>query len=266
MERIAIHTATLGGMATDIAFLQGGSTYGRLRTAIINASQRVCGNRFGRGWLRPGTARPIDDALRKDLVHTLQAFAIDFAEINTLMLASSSVKARLQGTGTLNSLAARELGLSGVAARASGVAHDARTLWPAGAYQAFPLPMVTEPQGDCAARMCVRMRETQASVSWLLARLQDTALNLCTPTPPNNPAQAALLQANTLCVSVVEGVRGAVVHMLETDSQGTLVHYKVQDPSLTNWFGVAQAVRNNGISDFPICNKSFDLSYCGNDL
>jgi Ni,Fe-hydrogenase III large subunit len=67
-------------------------------------------------------------------------------------------------------------------------------------------------------------------------------------------------------VSLIEGVRGPVVQVLETSPQGRLLHYKVQDPSLSNWFGLAMAVRDNEISDFPICNKSFDLSYCGNDL
>jgi Ni,Fe-hydrogenase III large subunit len=67
-------------------------------------------------------------------------------------------------------------------------------------------------------------------------------------------------------VSVVEGTRGPVLQVLETDAHGALLHYKMQDPSMPNWFGLAMAVRENAISDFPICNKSFDLSYCGNDL
>jgi Ni,Fe-hydrogenase III large subunit len=69
-----------------------------------------------------------------------------------------------------------------------------------------------------------------------------------------------------LCVSLREGFRGPALQVVETDAQGGLLHYKVQDPSLLNWFGLALALRNNEISDFPICNKSFDLSYCGNDL
>jgi Ni,Fe-hydrogenase III large subunit len=67
-------------------------------------------------------------------------------------------------------------------------------------------------------------------------------------------------------LALVEGWRGEVIHCLETDARGALAHYKVQDPSLRNWMGLAIAMRQNEISDFPICNKSFDLSYCGNDL
>ncbi|ABD70989.1 NADH-ubiquinone oxidoreductase, chain 49kDa [Rhodoferax ferrireducens T118] len=265
MERIAMHLATLGGMATDIAFLQGGATYGRLRTAIINASQRVCGNRFGRGWIRPGQAKPLSEALQQDLTRTLRAFAPDFTQINQLMLAARSVQARLHGTGTVSQQAALDLGLTGPVARASGVALDHRTQWPGAAYGHAPLPMVTEPDGDCWARMRLRMREVDASLAWLLQLLGDTTLNLSQAGQAQSSTPAAL-QAEALCVSLVEGTRGPVLQVLETSAKGELRHYKVQDPSTANWFGLAFAMRDNAISDFPICNKSFDLSYCGNDL
>jgi Ni,Fe-hydrogenase III large subunit len=110
--------------------------------------------------------------------------------------------------------------------------------------------------------MKLRMREIDESVRWLTQVLQASMFDL------GAPALAAVgpLWPDTLCVSVREGFRGPVVQALETGADGRLVHYKVQDPSLLNWFGLALAVRDNEISDFPICNKSFDLSYCGNDL
>ncbi len=264
MERIAMHVGTLNGLATDVAFLQGGGTYGRLRTAIINATQRVCGNRFGRGWVRPGRARGLTEALRQDLRQTLAAFARDFTEINELMLASLSVKARFQGTGVVSKKTAQELGLVGVVARASGVETDTRVQLAGRVYERFPAELITESAGDCWARMSQRMREVDASVHWLLTVLGDTALDLSGSTPPEAIAQS--LAPETLCISLIEGTRGPVVQVLETSSQGQLLHYKVQDPSLPNWFGLAMALRDNDISDFPICNKSFDLSYCGNDL
>ncbi|PKO26359.1 MAG: hydrogenase [Betaproteobacteria bacterium HGW-Betaproteobacteria-5] len=264
MERIAMHVATLNGLATDVAFLQGGGTYGRLRTAIINATQRVCGNRFGRGWLRPGRARELSEVLRQDLIQTLTAFARDFTEINELMLASLSVKARFQGTGIVSTKTAQELGLVGVVARASGVEIDTRVQLPGRVYERFPAELITESSGDCWARMKQRMREADASVQWLLKVLGDTALDLSGSAAPD--ALGKPLAPETLCLSLIEGTRGPVVQVLETSSQGQLLHYKVQDPSLPNWFGLAMALRDNDISDFPICNKSFDLSYCGNDL
>ena len=265
MERIAIHVATLNGLATDIAFLQGTGTYGRLRTAVINASQRVSGNRFGRGWLRPWRTKGLNEALRQDVRQTLTDFARDLGGINDLMRSALSVKARFQGTGVVSTQAARDLGLLGVAGRASGVAQDVRSQLPGRLYERLPIEMPVETSGDCWARMIVRMREIDASLAWLFRVLDDQTLDLS----GSHDAPIALdakLRPETLCVSVIEGVRGPVVQVLETSVQGALLHYKVQDPSLPNWFGLAMAVRDNGISDFPICNKSFDLSYCGNDL
>jgi Ni,Fe-hydrogenase III large subunit len=98
LERIAMHLVALTGLSTDIAFLQGGATYGRLRTAIINATMRVCGSRFGRGWLRPGGVRHgITPALRADLLKTLSDFSRDFSEVNALVLSARSVQSRFQG-------------------------------------------------------------------------------------------------------------------------------------------------------------------------
>jgi Ni,Fe-hydrogenase III large subunit len=266
LERIAMHLATLAGLATDIAYQQPAATYQRLRTAVINATQRVCGNRFGRGWIRLGSAAPISAALRADLTNTLQAFLRDFVQVNTLVCGSRSMRARLQGVGCVPTQVAADLGLTGVVARASGVVLDLRDALANGATP--PYPPVTETTGDCWARMVVRMREAQASAEWLLQRLNDPTLDLDSPAPftPEAAAKTWPLAPHTLGLSVIEGVRGPVLVALETDHAGQLVHAKVQDPSLANWFGLAQALRGQQISDFPICNKSFDLSYCGNDL
>ncbi len=263
LERIAMHLAGLTGLATDIAFLQGGATYGRLRTAIINASMRICGNRFGRGWLHPGGVRfGLDIRQRADLGATLEAFAQDFNQVNQLMRSAITVRARFQSVGTVSNTDASAVGLVGLAARASGVALDTRTSLPGTLYSDFPVELVTETGGDCWARLTLRMKEIDASLAWLRTVLSAPGLAL------DSPAALPLvaLQKNTLCVSLREGFRGEVVQVLETDGAGALAHYKLQDPSLRNWFGLALSLRNNDISDFPLCNKSFDLSYCGNDL
>jgi Ni,Fe-hydrogenase III large subunit len=264
LERVAMHLASVGGLATDIAFLQGGASYGRLRTAIINASMRACGSRFSRGWLRPGGVRfGINDELRQDLLATLAPFARDLAQVNKLMRESRSVRARFQGVGVVSQADALGLGLVGLVARASGVAIDSRTELPGRLYQARPIPVLTETQGDCWSRTELRMREIDASVRWLNQVLSDPGLDLrAAPLLPAN----STLQPGALCLAVTEGFRGEVVQVLETDAAGQLLHCKLQDPSLKNWFGLALCMRNNAISDFPICNKSFDLSYCGNDL
>ena len=263
LERVAMHLVALNGLATDIAFLQGGATYGRLRTAIINATQRLCGNRFGRGWLRPGGLRhALDPEQRAGLRQTLDAFGRDFRQVNDLMCSARSVRSRLQGTGVVGTRAALDLGLVGLAARASGVAVDARTDLPGELYADQPIETHTEASGDCWARLVLRMREVDSSLRWLDRVLSAAEAEWGTAPPrPCGP-----LRPDSLCITLCEGFRGPVLQALETGPGGLLLQHKVQDPSLFNWFGLAQAVRENEISDFPICNKSFDLSYCGHDL
>jgi Ni,Fe-hydrogenase III large subunit len=164
--------------------------------------------------------------------------------------------------GVVSQQAALDIGLAGPVARASAVALDSRLSLPGRLYTNHPVTLVTEESGDCWARMKLRMREIDASVGWLHEALKAPELKATAARPvPPGP-----LAAEQLCVAVIEGFRGPVVQVLETGADGKLLHYKVQDPSLQNWFGLALAVRDNEISDFPICNKSFDLSYCGNDL
>ncbi|TBR18651.1 hydrogenase [bacterium] len=260
LERVAMHLAGLAGLAADIGFQQGASTYGRLRTTAINTSMRLCGSRFGRGWLRPGGSRAaMDGELAKLVGANLALLAGDIAVINRAFLGAWTVRDRFAGVGTVSRRAALELGLVGPSARASGVALDQRAFG-AGVYAALPVPTSVQDSGDCWARAVLRIEEIAVSLKWLTDALERTRTF--------KPERAALgaLAPNRLSVAVCEGWRGEVVHCLETDARGGLLHYKVQDPSLRNWFGLAFAVRENEISDFPICNKSFDLSYCGNDL
>lgn len=262
LERIAMHLAGLAGMATDVAFLPGASTYGRLRTAIINASQRICGNRFGRGWIRPGGARAgLDRAMVAAVRELLAEVRRDKAGIDALMSSSSSVAHRLRTTGVLTKEVAERIGLVGMAARACGVAVDQRVQLPDPSFERAPIPITLEPDGDCWARCRLRAREVEASLDWL-----EAAFGAAGGEVPGVVEPLGQLAPDSLGVSIVEGWRGEVVVVLETDAEGGLRHARVQDPSLQNWLGVAMAVRDNAISDFPICNKSFDLSYCGNDL
>ena len=140
------------------------------------------------------------------------------------------------------------------------MAIDARLELADGPYAAIPVQRQVETSGDCWARGVVRIREIDESIRWLRALLD------ARPAVASRASTVGPLRPGSLAVSVREGWRGEVVHCVETDAAGRPCAYKVQDPSLRNWMGLALAVRENEISDFPICNKSFDLSYCGNDL
>ncbi|MBL0212843.1 MAG: hydrogenase [Myxococcales bacterium] len=260
LERIAMHLAGLAGLAADLGFLAGASTYGRLRTTAINTSMRLCGSRFGRGAVRPGgSGLRLDDELRTVLREGLALLLTDGAIIDECFLAARSVRHRLAGVGVVTEEMARQLGLVGMIARSSGIPIDVRR--PArGIYATYPIDVRLEPTGDCWARAGIRIEEIRASLRWL-----ETVAEEVPALAPSRTVVPAL-SPETLAIAVVEGWRGEVVHCLETNADGGLIHYKVQDPSLRNWMGLALAVRGNDISDFPICNKSFDLSYCGNDL
>jgi Ni,Fe-hydrogenase III large subunit len=261
LERVAMHLAGLSGLAADIGFLQGASTYGRLRTTAINTSMRLCGSRFGRGAIQPGGIRmQLTPELLKVIRENIELLRRDLDIINQRFLSSWTVKHRLNGVGVLEESRARELGIVGMVARASGVPIDARVEGMQGAYGVLPIQGVVLSGGDCWARARIRTDELDASLAWLngmLALYQSWA-----------PSRQTIgqLAPGQLVVSLVEGWRGEVIHCLETNAGGELAHYKLQDPSLRNWMGLALAVRDNEISDFPICNKSFDLSYCGHDL
>lgn len=261
LERIAMHLAGLSGLATDIAFLQGSSSYGRLRTTAINTTQLVCGNRFGRGWVRPGATRAGWDGQKLAAVRAgLDLISRDTAIIDERFLSSASVQHRLRDVGVLSAQQALDVGVVGQAARASGVKIDTRRSLADGPYARRAIEPVVEPTGDCWARARVRVRELHESIRWLGELLAEH------PAVPASAVKLGALRPVTLAVSIREGWRGEVIHCVETDAAGKLRGYRVQDPSLRNWMGLALAVRGNDISDFPICNKSFDLSYCGHDL
>ncbi len=266
LERIAVHLATLAGIAADIGLLQGAATLGRLRTTVINTSQRLCGSRFGRGAIRPGATLAALDGFAGtsrgpslslgELQANLSLVERDLQTLEDLLVSARTVRHRLQGVGMVTPQDAAALGLVGPVGRASGSLRDQRSYTP----DSPRVTVATRDEGDCWARMLVRLDETHRSIQWLRAALEFA--------PHWTPTRAPVgeLRPSCLTVSVVEGLRGEIVHALETDAEGRLVHYKVQDPSLRNWYGLALAVRKNDISDFPICNKSFDLSYCGSDL
>jgi Ni,Fe-hydrogenase III large subunit len=154
---------------------------------------------------------------------------------------------------------ALEIGLVGVAARACGIDQDVRHDFPSGIYRFAQIPMSTCQTGDVFARAYVRWLEIQRSGEFIQQQLQ---------TLPGGGERGSMgdLLPDSLVIALVEGWRGEICHVALTDGQGKFEAYKVVDPSFHNWFGLALALRDGQISDFPLCNKSFNLSYCGHDL
>jgi Ni,Fe-hydrogenase III large subunit len=169
------------------------------------------------------------------------------------------VQSRFEDTGPISPEVAEQLGLVGLTARACGLMRDVRHDFPTGVFQFSQMPVSTWHTGDVFARAFVRWMEIQNSVAFIRDQFRSL---------PSGQVRAVMgsLAANQIAISLVEGWRGEICHVALTDEQGRIARYKVVDPSFHNWMGVAMALRDQQISDFPLCNKSFNLSYCGHDL
>ncbi|MEI6564406.1 MAG: NADH-quinone oxidoreductase subunit C [bacterium] len=260
LERLANHTGDLGALAGDVGFLPTASYCGRLRGDFLNMTAILCGNRFGRGLVRPGgVAFDLDAAAIAELVKRLDNSLRDVANAANLLWNSPSVMSRFEETGKVTLETCRELGLVGPVARACGLESDVRQDFPYGIYRFSQIPVSTGRAGDVFERAYVRWLEIERSGDFVRDQLK-----MLTGGPTRNMPAAP--EPNAFVVSLVEGWRGEICHVGMTGGDGRFSAYKVVDPSFHNWMGLAMAMRNQQISDFPLCNKSFNLSYCGHDL
>lgn len=261
MERIAIHIGDLAAISNDVAYLLGNSVFGANRTLIVNTLLAICGSRYGRGLIRPGgVVFDISPEISEEMAETLKKVKWIIIDMCEKMFESATVLSRLEHTGTVELNTARDIGMVGIAARASGLPRDVRSDFPCGIYRYFPVHKITMDSGDVFTRTYLRYVEIKQSIDYILELLENLQNTKSLMTPLHKPAR------NSFTVSMTEGWRGEIVHTSITDASGNIARYKIKDPSFNNWFGLAQAVRGNGVSDFPLCNKSFNLSYAGHDL
>lgn len=260
LERLYNHTADIGAVATDVAFTVPASRAQAMRERLVRLQAQVFGSRLLRGTVAfGGVARDLSADGRNALRAHLPAFEREFDALVTLLIDSGTFTDRVDGTGILSNQAARDLGIVGLAARASGVEADFRRDHPHDGYEALRFEVPVEEGGDVRARLMVRAREVRQSLLILqqvLEHLPDTPI--IAAVPDRLPARASAL-------GWAEAWRGPCTHWVSTDDQGAIARVKVTDPSFLNWPGLIQAVPGNIIPDFPVINKSFNLSYSGND-
>ncbi len=261
LERIAIHTGDLSAISTDIAYQLGSSVFGRLRTPLINFFQIWCGNRLAKGLIRAGHSHfYFTKELAAQLENTLNAYEKDYSEMWNVFKELPSVLARLEKTGVVNLEQATAIGTVGMVAKASGLNRDIRASHPDNNYVDLKHEPITKRHGDVYSRTQIRNNEIEQSIEYIRKMLQNI------PEETKERAPLSLPAPNSFCLSLTEGWRGEICHCAITDEKGDLMVYKIKDPSVHNWLALALAVRNNEISDFPVCNKSFNLSYCGHDI
>lgn len=269
MERLAMHIGDTAALCMDLAYQTGHVACEALRTLVINAMQQWCGNRFGKGLVRPfGAHHRLTLERAKHIEATLAEVIGRYRAVGRDLLATPSVLARLEGICPVTRGQGLRVGAVGPAARMAGVCRDVRM-----AFNFYPLdgfePVVIDAEadgsnGDLLSRLKMRLREAEVSYTMIAAGCKELAGRWFEGSPA--PDYGRGLARESLVFSLVEGWRGEICHAALTDAAGEVSAYKIYDPSVHNWMMLALSVRGEQISDFPVSNKSFNLSYCGHDL
>ncbi len=258
MERLYNHIGDFGAIANDTGYAVAHSHCFRIRERLLRLNKQLTGNRLLRGAIVPGGVGA-DLPAGLDLPAEIEAAARDFDEMVTLTLENTLVVDRLDGTGRLTNQTARDHGVLGYVARASGIDSDVRRDRPFAAYGDLSFRIPVHDTGDVKARTLVRVEEVRESVTLIRQAVERLPAGpLAEPLsalPPFSPA-----------FSLVEGWRGAITHWVMGGTDGRLYRVKVMDPSFLNWRPLSYALLKNIVPDFPLCNKSFNQSYSGNDL
>jgi Ni,Fe-hydrogenase III large subunit len=259
LERIYNHVADIGAIAMDVGFVIANAHASRLREMILCLNEELTGARLLRGMVCPGGVRWDWKPEQMDLcLRITDAFEREFDDLMRMILASDSTRDRLERTGILRPEKARDLGIVGVAGRASGVHLDVRRDHPYADYRSLPFHVPMYEEGDVLRRVFVRTDEIRQSMSIIrtvASRLKPGPHRMELPSLP--PDRCAL--------SAVEGWRGEILHWIRTGPDNRIERCKIKDPSLNNWPALVEAVQGNIVPDFPVINKSFNLSYSGTD-
>jgi Ni,Fe-hydrogenase III large subunit/Ni,Fe-hydrogenase III component G len=259
LERLYNHIADIGAIATDVGFVIANAHAGSLREIVVGLNEELTGSRLLRGMICVGGVRnDWTDRQIGALAGTLDVIERGFKELVALIKSSDSTRDRLEKTGFLHPDKAKALGIVGVGGRASGVDLDVRRDHPYAAYSQVSFKVPVYQEGDVLHRMQVRIDEVNES----LVIIRDAATQLpggehCAPPREIPPGRCAL--------SSVEGWRGEILHWVRTAPGNRLERCKIKDPSLNNWPALVEAVQGNIVADFPVINKSFNLSYSGTD-
>jgi len=258
LERMYNHVNDIGGIAVDVGFSFPAAYASVIKESILQLNEKISGNRYLRkANAVGGVLAEVDENKKQLLADSLNKIIRDFNELVKILYSSVSFMDRVDTAGVLRRKTAEDLGVSGLVARATGIPADLRKYFP-GVYKEAKFKMATQESGDALARLRVRIFEFEESCRLIE---EFTGKLVKAEKPMVNPE----LKAGS-ALGYAEGWRGPVLYWLKINPQGLIERCKVADPSFLNWQGLSYAVLGNIIPDFPLCNKSFDLSYSGNDL
>lgn len=257
LERLVCHISDVGGLSTDVGFGVAAAYASRLKESLLQASVQCCGSRYWRGISVPGGLRfDLGSGQVATLAQVVSQVHEEFSAMARLLLATPSIENRFETAGVLSPEAARDLAIVGPVARASGVDIDVRRDHPYSRYATYPMEVPVTHYGDVMARARIRIAEAAVSADLI----QSTAKSL----PEGSVLTPFILQGDVRGFSAVESPRGELCYWLEA-SEGRLTRCHIKSPSFQNWPAMPFAVAGNIIADFPLINKSFNLSYSGCD-
>jgi Ni,Fe-hydrogenase III large subunit/Ni,Fe-hydrogenase III component G len=264
-ERLANHLGDLGALGNDAGFAFGLTQFSRFKEDLLRANVEAFGTRYLFDYIIPGgVARDLPQTAYAHLIHLYRTLDHEVVELQTIYEEHGGLQDRFREAGILTHERALQLGAIGLAARASNIARDLRADHPWAPYDKLATKVVTEATGDVAARVHLRFREIFESLRLcreLLAGLSHTSVE-AQPIVTTIP----IAQPDQLGIGIIEGWRGPVLIALETGTDGSIRRCHAHDPSWQNWPLLEYAILGNIVPDFPLINKSFNLSYAGVDL
>ncbi len=259
-ERIANHLGDVAAICNDVAFAFLFFQFNILKERLVRTNYRLFDHRFLMDRVVPGGMTVDMDANGVgDMLQELDSFTADFERLVVMYDNNPSLEDRVRETGVLSPDKARDLGVVGVVARASGQALDSRIQSPFPPYDRLVPDIPVYSAGDVNARVWVRVDEIRASVQ-LIRQMLETLPDGAVRVPVTPPAP------DGCGIALVEGWRGEIACWVQAGPQGEINRCMVRDPSSLTWLGLEQCIHGNIVPDFPVCNKSFNASYSGHDL
>ncbi len=258
LERMYNHANDIGGIAVDVGFSFPAARAALIKERILRLNEHIFGSRYLKNVNGPGgAAAEISGETRRMLLESVREIRGELTDLSRVLYGSVSFMDRVDTTGILKKKTAEDLGVVGLAARASGIARDLRKDFP-GVYKEAGFKIAVQEAGDVLSRLKVRIFEFEEScrlIEFFAGKLLGGETN----------CKGAELKAGS-ALGYAEGWRGPVLYWVKVNASGAIERCKIVDPSFHNWQGLSYAVLGDIIPDFPLCNKSFDLSYSGNDL